>query len=566
MLYAAQEIDSWFESLEEAFEGKLPNDHALIRVFGGQGWRVRTMGVGLLVLADKDFPYSRPRAFIESYDRRRPQPHIEPLPRLGKMARVCLTTPATPDDPLLAVQSALRDARQLLAANENGDEDEDFEDDFASYWNHYLPKDSKAVRLLGLSDMTNGTGVFFYATNDNYYCFRNKLSLERYSSHLWNSFIRAPHQFPVVELQRLPRPDRFPYDTEAFLRMLKRNTVGGLQTVGDLLRARPKRLPVIFSGTGPKGRSFKVAVELLVKSDTKGRPPVKARVHSKLSNEEVVRLYCASPLDTRSLDEALTRLPDSSLATTRKKIVIVGCGALGSGIAMMLAKAGVTRLVLIDPELLGWENIRRHELGAEFVGAPKTEALKTRIERSVPEIEEVIAIQGTVQEALKAKPDLLTDADLAIAATGDWGSDLFLSRAASKREPALPAIYTWTEAFALATHAVLLLGRNGQFVDGFDVAGSFKGKASHANRKAPPECGNTTSPFGAVEVAQSQALAAKLALELLAGRHSGTDVWRTWTTEKSTLEDAEGKWTDYWIDNRGQPPALGGVSEGAWKF
>ncbi len=177
MSYATQEIDSWFESLEEAFEGKLPDDHALIRVFGGQGWRVRTMGVRLLVLADKNFPYSKPQAFIESYDRARPRPHIEPIPKLGQVARICLKTPTVPADPLLAVQSAVYDARSLLRANENGDEDEDFGNDFGSYWSHYLPESAKAARLSGLSDMTQGMGAFFYATNDSYYCFPDKLSL-----------------------------------------------------------------------------------------------------------------------------------------------------------------------------------------------------------------------------------------------------------------------------------------------------------------------------------------------------------------------------------------------------
>ncbi|WP_438748325.1 ThiF family adenylyltransferase [Pararhizobium sp. O133] len=566
MSYAAQEIDDWFLSLEEAFEGKLPDDHALIRVFGGQGWRVRTMGVGLLVLADKDFPYSKPQAFIESYDRDRPRPHIEPIPRLGQMARVCLKTPSIPATPLLAVQSALHDARSLLQANENGDEDEDFENDFGSYWNHYLPEGARAARLSGLLGIDRGTGAYFYSTSDSYYCFSDKLTLRRYSGHLWGSFIRDPHQFPIVELQRLPRPDRYPRDTETFLTLLKRYSIGGLQAVGELLRARPKRLPVIFSGLAPNGRSFKAAVELVVRSDAKGRPPVKARVQSKLADEEVIRLYDVSPLDTRNLDSALTRLSDSRLANVRKKIVVVGCGALGSGIAMMLAKAGISRLVLIDPDLLGWENIRRHELGAEFVGVPKTVALKRRIERSVPEVEEVVAIEASLQQALQANQDLLAGADLVIAATGDWGSDVFLSQEMSDRGSESPIIYTWTEAYALATHAVLISGKIDQFVDGFDVVGAFKGKTSHADRQAPPECGNNTSPFGAVEVAQAQALATKLALELLSGRHTDADLWRTWTAEQSTLEDAEGKWTDYWLENRGEPPSLGGVSEGAWKF
>lgn len=566
MVYAAAEIDEWFETLDGAFEGKLPDDHSLIRTFGGQGWRVRTMGVGLLVLADKDFPYSKPRAFIESYDRKHPQPHIEPIAKLGELARVCLTTPTTPHDPLLSVQSALHDARLLLRANENGEEDEDFGNDFGSYWSHYLPDGAKAARLWGLSLLKSGIGAFAHVPDETYYCFPDKESLRRYSRHLWRGFIRDPHQFPIIEMRRLPRPERFPTDTESLLGFLKRYTVDGMHAIGELLRARPRHLPVVFSGTGPNGRIFQVALQLAVRQDAKGRPPVKAHIHSKLSDEDVIRLYDASPLDTRNLDAALTRLPDRDLATTRKKVVVVGCGALGSGIAMMLAKAGVARFVLIDPEILGWENIRRHELGAECVGEPKALALKGRLERAIPDIEEVTAIPTSFQQAIEANPDLLEDADLVIAATGDWGCDVLLDRAASAREVPLPTIYTWTEAFALATHAVLISGKGGQFVDGFDISGSFKGKTSDAQREAPPECGNTSSPFGAVEVAQSQALAAKLALELIGGRHDGADVWRTRTCEQSTLEDADGRWTDNWIETRGRPSALGEVFESTWKF
>jgi hypothetical protein len=129
----------------------------------------------------------------------------------------------------------------------------------------------------------------------------------------------------------------------------------------------------------------------------------------------------------------------------------------------------------------------------------------------------------------------------------------------------LPTLYTWMEAYALAGHSVVTSGAKGHFTDGFDEVGNFKGKASTAGLKMPPECGNTTSPFGAIELAQSQAVASRLGLEVLAGRHDG-DVWRTWTTEESVLEYAKGNWSEYWVKTRGQPPRLGGVSEGAWAF
>jgi tRNA A37 threonylcarbamoyladenosine dehydratase len=44
-------------------------------------------------------------------------------------------------------------------------------------------------------------------------------------------------------------------------------------------------------------------------------------------------------------------------ALAQKKITLIGCGALGSEVANMLAKAGLQQLVLVDGDLLDWDNI-----------------------------------------------------------------------------------------------------------------------------------------------------------------------------------------------------------------
>ena len=67
------------------------------------------------------------------------------------------------------------------------------------------------------------------------------------------------------------------------------------------------------------------------------------------------------------------------------KIVIVGCGALGSGVARLLAQAGVEHISLVDPESR-MENIRRHELGARVVGHGKAQALAGTIRADLPMI------------------------------------------------------------------------------------------------------------------------------------------------------------------------------------
>ena len=53
----------------------------------------------------------------------------------------------------------------------------------------------------------------------------------------------------------------------------------------------------------------------------------------------------------------------------------------------MLAKAGVGRLLLLDDDVLKWENIGRHLLGADRVGKSKSKALAEFLRRQLPHLE-----------------------------------------------------------------------------------------------------------------------------------------------------------------------------------
>lgn len=68
-------------------------------------------------------------------------------------------------------------------------------------------------------------------------------------------------------------------------------------------------------------------------------------------------------------------------------VSIVGCGSFGSAMADMLARAGIGRLALIDPETLAVENLGRHVLTAADVGQPKAFALARRLREINPELQ-----------------------------------------------------------------------------------------------------------------------------------------------------------------------------------
>ena len=84
----------------------------------------------------------------------------------------------------------------------------------------------------------------------------------------------------------------------------------------------------------------------------------------------------------------------------QKRVVVLGCGSVGSLVAMELARAGVERFVLADSDTLEYHNVCRHQCGIEDVGDLKVNALKRKLKNINPKVE-VITFGGIVQNLPK---------------------------------------------------------------------------------------------------------------------------------------------------------------------
>lgn len=69
----------------------------------------------------------------------------------------------------------------------------------------------------------------------------------------------------------------------------------------------------------------------------------------------------------------------------KKKVAVIGCGAIGSRIAVDLASTGLSNFVLIDPDSIEPDNAVRHQAGPFSFGLPKVIALRKEIHRKNPE-------------------------------------------------------------------------------------------------------------------------------------------------------------------------------------
>src|SRR5437773_666779 len=102
-------------------------------------------------------------------------------------------------------------------------------------------------------------------------------------------------------------------------------------------------------------------------------------------------------------------------ALGRARVVVVGCGALGSVAADMLARAGVGSLRLIDRDVVEESNLHRVAMYTErdaAEGLPKAVAAAAHVRESCPQVavEPVVAdLDGANAVALLRDVDVVLD-------------------------------------------------------------------------------------------------------------------------------------------------------------
>ena len=88
----------------------------------------------------------------------------------------------------------------------------------------------------------------------------------------------------------------------------------------------------------------------------------------------------------------------------QKRVIILGCGSVGSLVALELARAGVKHFILVDADIVEYHNICRHQCGLEDVGDFKVYALKRKILNINPSAK-IITFEGIVQNLPKETLD-----------------------------------------------------------------------------------------------------------------------------------------------------------------
>jgi molybdopterin/thiamine biosynthesis adenylyltransferase len=112
--------------------------------------------------------------------------------------------------------------------------------------------------------------------------------------------------------------------------------------------------------------------------------------------------------------------PEGQARIRAARVVVVGCGALGSALAEMMTRAGVGRLTLVDRDYVEESNLQRQSLFDEedaARGMPKAVAAEAKLRR----INSDVNVRGVVADLSTENADeLLKGADIVLDGTDNF--------------------------------------------------------------------------------------------------------------------------------------------------
>ena len=183
-----------------------------------------------------------------------------------------------------------------------------------------------------------------------------------------------------------------------------------------------------------------------------GGPPVKLHEHGHKKTYPAPSKVLPLPVSRFDPEWTVGRDQVPAVSSRREQhVVVLGAGALGSSVIKHLARAGIGRITIVDPDIMMPENIGRHSLGGEVVGQGKAPAMAARLSRAYPSCD-IEAKESTAQSWFERYP--LAGVDLLLDLTGEpevrWSMDQ------SRARKDCHSLIAWMEPFVAAAHACRL--------------------------------------------------------------------------------------------------------------
>jgi hypothetical protein len=522
------------------------------------GWRFQVpFGSGLKrsidVLLGEDLPFRAPSVSLVDRPQFLTWPHVEPDGVL------CLLGETSTIDPLQSkavLTELLEDAFDLIAVSERGGNVDHFKDEFLTYWNRAT--DKPGVPYYGLfNDLEHHRIIQCWVGTDAFYAGDSTDAILTWLKRRFGDLPIFSKTIPglLIRCPEVLLPAQFPKDAADVLALTRQ--IGCEHLLMRLASRDPARIPIVLGFRTRHGRCFAALTihpcrnlnfyghkQLVVgKGFRASNAPVGLKAVQYLSSARPIQKSNVERVDHDWVHGRDMDVKQETLKAAR--VVLFGCGSLGSFVAHQLAMAGIGDICLVDPEELKAANVGRHRLGMRQIGRRKARALAEELQADFPHL----SIRGFVmsyQEFRKEHPDEWDRFPLVLSLTGDWAAESHLNTSHLESRNDRKVIYGWTEPHACAGHAVLIAKQGGCLACHFDGVGKFEGALSiweSETRLHEPACGALFQPYGPVELSGTVNLIANLALECALGSRTQS-THQIWIGSMALAQQNGGTWDE----------------------
>ncbi|EPF90585.1 MULTISPECIES: ThiF family adenylyltransferase [Acinetobacter] len=504
------------------------------------------------ILLDEYFPYSPIRIAYKDTDNFLKWPHVEPN---GLLCLPLLNTIEIEAN----IHQCLLNAIELIERCQNDENyiKEEFSKEFLSYWDH----SNKSIAIKSLLNINNRTARLTYIWTSKKYQLVGE-NIEQIESWLKNEniyFDISDIKVGVFGFLSTPPTPPFPKNPRALLKLL-RNTSNEIIRVLSNIPFNEKAL-IVLGAQSPNGIGL-IATELSAQSLNGFRRKkvynqrinlLLRRKRGMLKNKDVQRLD-AQWVHGRDQNGSLVYLENA-------KVLILGCGSLGSQVAMRLAQSGIGNLILIDPEILVPSNIGRHALGINSTNKYKSDELKLEIGKKYPHLK-VESYPKTWQQVFKEHSNIINDNNLIISCMGEWSAEGQLSDWQDSYSLPQPIIYGWLDENGVASHAVAILDQEISLKCILDENGILKNPETKWDQggymQTEPACGTLFQPYGPLDASRAEFIVTRLSIDFLTHKVKNS-VHRVYAGPTSQIKEHHGEWSQEHLKYR--PNGFNGAFE-----
>lgn len=470
----------------------------------------------LQVSLTDDFPSCLPLIAVD------PSGELASLPHVEAHGVVCFRPE---DEPLLdrgrpfeIVRGALAFAADTLRKGLLGNRAEEFANEVVAYWRHATPE-ARTVLSLVEPDDTPRIVTAFLDPEKRVTVADDPAALAAFLPHRSIgrlSFVNGlyvPIDPAGMDADFHPRMLATPEGFRAFVAPVLARDKPLWHRI--LARCRSREVLVLLGVRRPSGR--RGLVGLILKEGPRAHP-----LDPDLLASHRIVLVRVDPGDRGFV---LTR-GGAVDALADRRVLVLGCGAVGGYVAMNLARAGVGELWLLDDDAFELANTFRHVCGRACLKMLKVVGLKLEIERLLPFVR-VAAYPLDVLDWMKLPASSFRDVDLVVSALGNPTVEMRVNEAIATDPASPPALFAWLEPLGLGGHVLLTHV-------GADPRGCFECLYEHDGNGAlvcrtafatpgiqytrdVMGCGSQHTAFGDLDAQKTAALVTRRALDVLRG-------------------------------------------------